>query len=119
MSIFLHLSSSTTLVCPSYDHAIQLISDWDSQFSMTMALALSLWQIHDARSVLVHLDALEGLGHVIRFHFIGWTVPYNNVTFLNLICNEKITNVNVPRSLTSTCHPSALQFDGTLIILIE
>ena len=67
--------------------------------------------------MFVKLGSLAGLSHVISLHFICWTVLYGNIALADLISDEEISVVDVPRSLAHTFLTILFQFDGTGVVL--
>jgi hypothetical protein len=55
------------------------------------------------------LLTLEWFRHEIRNHFISWTVLNGNITFINMIRNEVVSNIDSTTSFPGTLAPILLQ----------
>ena len=62
--------------------------------------------------------ALKRLTEKISNHVVGRTIQEMNVTLVNSILDEEISNVNVAGTLACRLTPVFVHFDGALVVLI-
>ena len=63
--------------------------------------------------------ALQWLCHEIRNHLVSWTVFYSHISFLNIVCDKEISNIDCSTAFSSASLPILLQKNSTLIVLVD
>ena len=74
--------------------------------------------IHDLIPQLVKQRASERLREVVGPHLLGWTVFDPQLSVLDSILDEEVTDVDVPRVLPTGGTTIGSQQDGALVVLV-
>ena len=74
---------------------------------------------HDQLLEFLEQFSLERLGHIIAPHLRGRAVFNFEISFLDLVGQEKITNVERTGTLAGAALPVVLQQNGALVFLIQ
>ena len=77
---------------------------------------MDLVKSHDCSVESKKFLPCKQLGHIISDHLISWTVLNPNFLVLDQICNEKIFDVEVTSSFSSTRLSIFFEFHRALIV---
>ena len=75
--------------------------------------------IHDRGAVFGELGALQWFTGEVSRHVIGWTILDAQVVLVDAICNEEVSNVEVPGSFGGAGGSVGFEQDGTSVVLVD
>ena len=76
-------------------------------------------QAQDMHPKFSELHSMQRFTEIISNHSIGRTELDCHISFLHLISDKEVSNIDVSGSLPSTGSSICLHFDCTLIVLID
>ena len=87
---------------------------WPSDINLTLYISTKY-----VVSKVPKLFYLRWICHKISPHIICWKIFDLCILFFKFICHKKVTNIQRPASLTCTTFTNNLQYNLTLVVLIQ